>query len=146
MPKYHQGFYHPKYPEKYRGDLKHVVYRSGWERKTMVYLDLSSAILKWSSEEIIIPYRSPIDNKRHRYFPDFWALVKTPKGTKEIVIEIKPFKQTQPPSGTKKRTRATINEALRYVKNDAKWRAARIWCENRGMEFQIITERDMNLT
>ena len=55
--------------------------------------DNKKHILKWSSEEIIIPYIYPIDNKKHRYFPDF--LNQTTKGW--FLIEVKPQIQTKPP-------------------------------------------------
>ena len=80
-----KGIYKPKNISKYRGDYRNIVYRSGLELKFMRYLDGNDSILKWSSEEIVIPYRSPIDGKVHRYFPDFW--VKTSQG--ETLIEIK---------------------------------------------------------
>ena len=88
-----KGYYKPKNISKYRGDYRNIFHRSGLELKFMRYLDGNDSILKWSSEEIIIPYRSPIDGKVHRYFPDFW--VKTSQG--ETLIEIKPKIQTKPP-------------------------------------------------
>jgi arsenate reductase-like glutaredoxin family protein len=38
-----------------------------------------------------------------------------------------------------------INEAITYEKNCAKWKAAKEWCEDRMIEFKIITEDDLNL-
>jgi hypothetical protein len=71
MAKSYQGYFKPKNPQKYKGDPTNIVYRSSWELKLMTYLDLHKDIVTWGSEELIIPYRSPIDNKIHRYFPDF---------------------------------------------------------------------------
>ena len=86
-----KGFYKPKNISKYKGDYRKIFHRSGLELKFMRYLDGNDSILKWSSEEIVIPYRSPIDGKVHRYFPDFW--VKTSQG--ETLIEIKSKIQTK---------------------------------------------------
>ena len=72
----YKGRYSPTYPKKYKGDHRNVVYRSLWERKFMVFCDLNENIIEWGSEEIAIPYRSPIDKKLHRYFPDFYVKLK----------------------------------------------------------------------
>ena len=86
----YKGKYRPKNRQKYKGDVGEVVYRSLWELKFMKYCDLNSKILKWSSEEIIIPYKSPVDNRIHRYFPDFYVKYKDVKGRiREKVVEIK---------------------------------------------------------
>jgi len=107
----------------------------------MIYCDDNPSILKWSSEEIIIPYRSPIDKKYHRYFPDFWIQVKNSKGIREaILIEVKPKAQTITP---KKKTRVTkkyLREVYIYGINEAKWKAAEEYCKDRGWTFQILTE------
>ena len=75
----YKGLYKIKNLSKYKGNPAKVTYRSLWERKFMVYCDNNPNILKWSSEEIIIPYRSPIDKRIHRYFPDFWIQIKNSK-------------------------------------------------------------------
>ena len=46
----------------------------------MQYCDSTTNILEWGSEEIVLPYRSPIDNKVHRYFPDFYIKVRESTG------------------------------------------------------------------
>ncbi|SVE28479.1 uncharacterized protein METZ01_LOCUS481333, partial [marine metagenome] len=89
----YKGKFRPQNIEKYKGNPSNIVYRSGWELDFMKYLDRQPEVLQWNSEEIIIPYKSPIDGKWHRYYPDFW--VRTSKG--ESLIEIKPKKQTKPP-------------------------------------------------
>ena len=89
----YKGKFRPENYKKYKGDYTKITYRSGWELKFMKYLDRQPNVLSWSSEEVIIPYKSPIDNKWHRYYPDFW--VKTKQG--ETLVEIKPKKQTRPP-------------------------------------------------
>ena len=76
----YKGRFKPKNRQKYKGNISEVVYRSSWELKFMQYCDTNNKILKWSSEEIIIPYKSPVDNRVHRYFPDFYVKYKDVKG------------------------------------------------------------------
>jgi hypothetical protein len=107
----------------------------------MVYCDNNPNILKWSSEEIIIPYRSPIDKRIHRYFPDFWIQIKNSKDIKEArLIEVKPKAQTQIPKKKTKVTRKYLKEIYTYGVNEAKWKAAEEYCKDRGWKFQILTE------
>ena len=137
----YSGLYKPLYPKKYRGNPSRIVYRSLWEKKYMKYCDHTSSILEWGSEEIIIPYRSPIDNRVHRYYPDFYIKVLEKSGrTSKYIVEIKPKKQTKPPYGKDKRTVAYKREALTFAKNRAKWNAAEDFCEDRQMKFLILTE------
>ena len=111
----YKGKYYPSFPRKYKGDPTNIVYRSLWERKFMVYCDKNQNILEWASEEIAIPYRSPIDNRVHRYFPDFYMKVKETNGKiKNYVIEVKPAKQTKPPKKPKRQTKGYIREAYEY--------------------------------
>lgn len=140
----YKGKYKPSFPEKYSGDPTNIIYRSLWERKFCVYCDLNENILSWSSEEKAIPYRSPIDGKIHRYFPDFLIKVKESNGSiKKYMIEIKPKKQTAPPIKPQRQTKGYIREAYEYAKNQAKWESARDWCADRGYEFKIITENEL---
>ena len=66
----YKGRFKPKHYNKYKGDPTKIVYRSLWERRFMKYCDDNPNILRWSSEEVIIPYRTD-DGNLHRYFPDF---------------------------------------------------------------------------
>lgn len=137
----YKGKYNIKNIKKYKGDPTNVTYRSLWERKFMKYCDENLNIIEWSSEEIIIPYRSPIDRKIHRYYPDFW--VKLRRNDKKIecfLIEIKPKKQTIPPKKPSSMTQKYIKEAYTYGINEAKWNAAKEYCKDRNWKFQIITE------
>jgi len=137
----YSGFYKPKNPKKYRGNPTQVVYRSLWERKYMIYCDSTPSILEWGSEEVIIPYKSPIDGRSHRYYPDFYIKVREKSGKiSKYIVEIKPKKQTKPPYGKDKRTRAYRNAVLTFAKNRAKWDAAENYCDNRQMKFLILTE------
>ena len=102
----YKGKYKPRCPYKYKGDPTNIIYRSLWELKFMKYCDTTPSILKWSSEEIAIPYKSPVDNRVHRYFPDFYVKVRESSG--KIVhklIEVKPSKQTVPPKKPKRQTK-----------------------------------------
>ena len=142
----YKGKYYPSYPRKYKGDPTNIIYRSLWERKFMVYCDKNQNILEWASEEIAIPYRSPIDNRVHRYFPDFYMKVKEFNGKiKRYVIEVKPAKQTKPPAKPKRQTKGYIREAYEYAKNQAKWKMAREFCDDRQWEFKVVTEKELGI-
>ena len=142
----YKGKYQPINPKKYRGDPTNIIYRSLWERKFMVYCDSNENILEWGSEEIALPYRSPIDNKIHRYFPDFYIKVKESNGSiKKYLIEIKPKKQTVEPIPQKRRTKGYIYEVYEYAKNQAKWKAAEEFCKDRGYEFKVLTEDHLGI-
>lgn len=145
--KYKKGYFRPTKPEKYKGNPTNIEYRSGWERTCMVMFDTNDNVLEWASEETIVPYRSPIDNRTHRYFVDFLIKVKDKNGNiRSILIEVKPDAQTRPPaikSKTGKPTKRYLNEVQTWGVNSAKWAAARAYCQQRGYEFQILTEHDI---
>ena len=142
----YKGKYYPSFPRKYKGDPTNIIYRSLWERKFMVYCDNNQNILEWASEEIAIPYRSPIDNRVHRYFPDFYMKVKEMNGKiKRYMIEVKPSKQTKPPTKPKRQTKGYIREAYEYAKNQAKWKMAREFCADRQWEFKVVTEKELGI-
>lgn len=141
----YKGWFRPKNPKKYKGDATNVVYRSNWELRVMKHFDEDPNVLWWASEELIIPYRSPIDQKMHRYFPDFIARVRQKTGKeKTIVIEIKPEKQTKKPI-QKRQTRRFLEEAATYAINQEKWRAADIFCQKEGWDFMVLTEKDLGI-
>jgi len=142
----YKGKYQPSYPKKYKGDHTNIVYRSLWERKFMVYCDKNENILEWGSEEIVVPYRSPVDNRYHRYFPDFYIKYKDNNGKiKKSIIEIKPYKQCIEPKVQKRKTKGYIYEVVEYAKNQAKWSAAKEWCLDRGYEFKVLTENELGI-
>ena len=85
--KYHTGYFVPKNIYKYKGDHTKIYHRSGLEKKFMILFDKNPSVMEWNSESIIIPYYSTVDRKKHRYFPDFYAKLKTKDGEK-IVISI----------------------------------------------------------
>lgn len=139
--KYKQGFFKPRNPEKYKGDPTNIVYRSSWELKFMSRLDLDPLVTNWSSEEMIIPYVSPIDNKVHRYFPDIWYK----KNKQEYLVEIKPLAQTKPPIKKSRVTKKYYNEVMDWGRNEAKWKAAKIHCNKMGWKFEILTEIELGI-
>jgi len=112
----------------------------------MVYCDNQTKILEWGSEEIVLPYRSPIDNKVHRYYPDFYIKVRESNGKiKRYIIEIKPKKQTVEPKMKKRKTKGYIYEVYEYAKNQAKWKAAEEFCKDRMWEFKVLTEDELGI-
>ncbi len=141
----YKGRFKPRYPAKYNGNAENIIYRSLWELQVMQWLDKHPGIIWWSSEELAIPYLNPVDNRKHRYFPDFVAKMKTKNGTiKTVIMEVKPIKQTMPPTQTRK-TRKYITEAATYAINQSKFAAAREFCKDHGWEFQIITEKELGM-
>jgi hypothetical protein len=142
----YKGKFRPSKPKKYKGDPTNIVYRSLWELKFMNYCDSNPGILKWSSEEVIIPYRSPIDNRYHRYFPDFYIKYKDSSGKMiESIVEIKPAKEVKEPRIQKARTKRYVTEVMTYAKNQAKWEAAEEFCKDRRWKFQIMTEKELGI-
>ena len=136
--------YKPSFPKKYKGDPNNIICRSSWERKFCHWCDLNESVLEWGSEEFWIPYRSPVDNKVHRYFPDFIIKVREQNGDiKTYVIEVKPKKQTLPPKQRSRVTKSYLHECRTYAVNQAKWSAVKEWCADRLLEFKIITEEDL---
>ena len=142
----YKGKYKPRRPYKYKGDPTNIIYRSLWEKKFMNYCDSSMNILEWGSEEIYMWYRSPIDNRPHRYFPDFYIKVREQTGKiKKYIIEVKPQRQTKPPAKPKRQTKGYLREAFEFAKNKAKWNAAKDWCDDQGYEFKIFTEKELGI-
>ena len=140
---FHKRKYTPIFPEKYAGDPTNIIMRSSWETMFASWCDKNPSVVKWSSEETIIPYRCPTDNHIHRYFVDFKITVITGK---TYLVEVKPYKQTQLPEYPGKRTQRYLMESLTFMKNQAKWEAATNYAKDRGWEFKIITEHELGLT
>lgn len=112
----------------------------------MGYLDAHKDVLYWSSEELAIPYKSPVDNKIHRYFPDFIVRKRNQHGIEEtIMVEIKPYKETKPPPKQTKRTKQYIKEVYTWGINTAKWKAAQEYCEDKKWKFLLITENELGI-
>lgn len=135
--------YNPKNPEKYVGDISNVICRSNWERKVCKFLDLNENVIHWASEPIAIPYFSPIDNKWHRYYPDFMCEIKNKQGeVDKLILEVKPLKQTKQPKENKDK-RKYLREMKTFSINNYKWKAAEKFCLENGWVFKIITEKDI---
>ena len=146
MGETYKSRYYPSFPKKYKGDPNNIICRSSWERKMCRWCDLNENVLQWGSEEFSIPYVSPIDNRVHKYFPDFIVKLRENSGkTKTYVIEVKPKKQTRPPKPGKRKTKSFIYETMEYAKNQAKWKAAEEFCADRMIEFKIITEDELGI-
>lgn len=148
----YKGKFKAKNPNKYKGNPTNIIYRSLLERRFMVYLDNTSSVLKWSSEEIVVPYVSPLDRRVHRYFPDFYMKYRNVKGViVETLIEVKPSKQTKPPDPKRKLTKTGrtskryLKEVNTYIINDAKWKQAIKFCDERSWNWRIVTEKDINI-
>ena len=148
----YQGRFKPKNPSKYLGDSTNIIYRSSWELNLMPYLDVHPNVVKWGSEAIIIPYRSPIDGRIHRYFPDFYVEQINMNGKKEkILIEVKPKHQTLEPDSKNKLTpkgmisKRYLSEVATYGVNKAKWKAAEEYCKDLGWKFQLLTENELGI-
>ena len=142
----YKGFFKPVNPSKYRGDPTNVIYRSSWELRCMKYFDHNPNIVEWASEETFVPYKNPVDGKWHRYFPDFIIKARQPNGqTQTIMIEVKPYKQTQSPTVQKRKTKRYINEVKTFAINTYKWEAAKSFCDDRKWKFQILTEKELKI-
>jgi hypothetical protein len=144
----YKGYFKPKNPQKYKGDPNNVIYRSRWESLVMSKLDQHPDVIWWQSEETVIPYRSPIDGRFHRYFVDFTVKMKDANGKlKTVLIEVKPFAQTRPPVIVEgKKSKRYIQEVMTWGVNEAKWKAAKNYCEDRKFEFMILTEKELGLS
>jgi hypothetical protein len=133
----YSGKYKVKNPEKYKGDFTNVVYRSLWEKYCFKWCDENTNVKYWSSEEVVIPYFYEVDKKYHRYFMDL--KITYTNGT-TILVEIKPKKETAPPTFNGRKTKQYISEGLTYVKNMNKWVAAQKFAADNGWGFEIWTE------
>lgn len=164
-PNYKQGRYIPEHPEKWKGNINDIIFRSGWEYKCCRYFDNNPNIIAVSSEEFPlynengtytivrgIPYWNPVKERMARYFVDFWIKYKNSNGVIiEALIEVKPFKQTMPPKMTKTKTGRTtkkreqrfLQEQITYMVNCAKWETAKKFAKQNNMIFIIITEKDL---
>lgn len=138
--KFYKGKFKPKFPQKYNGDPTKITYRSSWELQVFVYMDKNPDIISWNSEEVVIPYISPIDGKCHRYFVDIW--MRNRKGA-VYLIEIKPYAQSKSPKKRSRVTKKYLNEVKAWGVNQAKWTAATAYCQERGWIFKVLTEKEL---
>ena len=149
----YKGRFRPKNHAKYKGDPTKIIYRSLWEFKVFKWVDLHPDVIWWQSEEVVVPYRSPIDGRMHRYFPDVIVHKRDISGKPQtIMIEIKPSAQCRPPDPKNKNktktgrvSRRYLNEVKTWGVNEAKWKAATEFCEDRRINFKIITEDELGI-
>ena len=138
MGRFAQGKFEPKHPEKYVG-RRTPTYRSSWEFAFMKFGDENPAIQGRASEAVKIPFRNPFTGRATIYVPDFFIQYKTKKGKNMVeLIEVKPDNQvTMETAGKSKHNQAHV--AL----NMEKWEAARAYCKSKGLNFRVVTEKDM---
>lgn len=136
--KFAKGKFTMTAPEKYVG-LKTPTYRSSWEWSFMRFCDTNPSVQKWASEAIRIPYRDPLTGKQTVYVPDFFIQYVDKNNMMHVeLIEVKPASQTLLERVGKNK----YNQA-QFVKNQAKWQAATIWCKQQGIKFRILNENDL---
>jgi len=126
------------------------VFRSGYERKFFYWLDHNDNVKRWGSEIIKVPYIFLVDRRQHLYYIDIYCEILGKDGKlKKYLIEIKPSSQTvapkRPKIKNKKAYKRFIYEVKRYIQNKNKWRAARAFANKNGLEFKIITEKDLGI-
>lgn len=139
-----KGYFTPRHPKKYVGDLNKIIYRSSWELSFMNFLDNNPSIEQWGSEILSIPYRKPTTGRIHKYYPDFWLKYTNKEGViVQELIEVKPVKQTKQPTTVGKSKKTQLYEALTWSINKAKWRSAKLFCDKYGMKWRILTENEI---
>ena len=139
--KWRQGIFTPKNQDKFIGSK--AVYRSDLELKFFRFCDDNPNVLEWGSENIIVPYISPLDNRAHRYYVDNYIAIKEGTEVVKYLVEIKPSKQTKPPTTKYRKRQHLIYEQKQYVINQAKWKAAKEFCKKKGFTFIILTEKEL---
>ena len=138
MSKFARGKFVMTSPKKYVG-TKQPTYRSSWEWSFMRFCDTNESVVKWASEAISIPYRDPLTGRNTIYVPDFFIQYVDKLGKMHVeLIEIKPASQQLLERVGKNK----YNQA-QYIKNQAKWAAAQIWCKQQGIRFRVINQNDM---
>ena len=135
--KYRQGIFTPINKDKFMGST--ATYRSGLELKFMRFCDNNTNVLKWGSENVIVPYISPLDGRVHKYYVDNFVIIREGSQIKKYLIEIKPSKQTQAPNTKYKKKEHLIYEQSAWIINQAKWNAAKELCKKKGFDFLILT-------
>jgi hypothetical protein len=139
--KWRQGIFIPTNSEKFIGSK--AIYRSGLELKFFRFCDTNPNVLKWGSENVVVPYKSPLDNRVHKYYVDNFVSIKEDTTVKNYLVEIKPSKQTKPPQTKYRKKQHLLYEQKMYITNQAKWKAAREYCKKCGFTFIIITEKEL---
>lgn len=146
--KYTQGVYNLINPKKYLGQPENIYFRSSWEYKLYFYMDNEPRVLKWNVEGTTIPYEMMVNDKwtTMRYHPDVYCEIQKTDGTiTKNLIEIKPYNETIPPEYPKRVTAKSLEtheyRMKMFLKNMNKWKAAKVYCDKRGIDFHIMTEK-----
>ncbi len=143
MKKWRQGIFVPKNINKFIGSK--AIYRSGLELKFFRFCDDNKNVVKWGSENVIVPYYSPLDNKGHRYYVDNYIEIFEGKKLTKYLVEIKHSRETKPPKTKYRNRKHLLYEQKTFVTNQAKWKAAREYSKKRGYQFIILTEKELIL-
>ena len=139
-----KGRFRPINPHKYKGDPNNIWYRSSWEFDVMKWLDTNKEVIWYMSEERCVWYYNPVTKKKARYFPDFIVCYERNGVQHTEMLEVKPQRHVDGPNANpKRRTKSWLNEVKTYAINQAKWRAAETYCEDRGMSFRLLTENNV---
>jgi len=143
MKKWRQGIFVPKNVNKFIGSK--AIYRSGLELKFFRFCDDNKNVVKWGSENVIVPYYSPLDNKGHRYYVDNYIEILEGRKLTKYLVEIKHSRETKPPKTKYRNRKHLLYEQKTFVTNQAKWEAARKYSKKRGYKFIILTEKELIL-
>lgn len=143
--KYQQGRYNIKNPKKYLGDSSKIYFRSSWELQMFIWADGNSEVLGWNSEEVVVPYINPFDGKFHRYFTDMYVEMLINGKVEKKLWEIKPAAEMKPPKKPKRMSKGYVKRLETYLINQAKWKAAYKYSEERDIKFSIITEKELGI-
>jgi sarcosine oxidase delta subunit len=139
-PNYLQGFFKPNNPEKYVGNVADIVFRSSYELEFLRRIDNNPDVLKYTSETIKIKYYNPLKQRWARYFVDIFMEVMENGKRVKYLVEIKPVNQITQPKHTKhKKFQTYLTEMATYSVNQAKWQAAKKWCDQHGCKFVVVT-------
>lgn len=143
-----QGYYTVINKDKYIGDASKIIFRSSWEKKYCVYCDTSPNVIEWTSEPFSVQYFNPIDQKLHKYYPDFLIKIKRNGVIERVIVEVKPTKYLKKPEIPKKKSKKALNayyyQANEFIKNMAKIKAVQSACIENNLKFEIVTESFFN--
>lgn len=156
--KYKQGLFTPKNKEKLikANSYGGVFYRSGLEHRMMIYLDSNENIKVWGAENLRIPYEKTewnsvterLETTSHSYYPDFYyELIRSDGSISKVVAEVKPYSETVEPKlperATAKQLKNFEYSLKMWNKNLSKWKYMIEYCQRKGFEFIIITEKNL---
>lgn len=131
--------YIPLNPEKYCGTYP-IICRSSWEYRMCEWFDFNKSVFDWSSEGHRIRYFDPLNGKNRIYYPDFYVKFTNKK---KFIVEVKPEKDMRMPKKGRKSQKTMMIREHTFLINQAKFKAAKQYCKKLGMEFVIITEKDL---